>query len=75
MKYDILVQTFIFYTLKFVCRYFSWLENNICQKKNPALLAQKLVKKKLSKSVSGYSMTKKKGKKVAWTTKPLGGRG
>ena len=34
-------------------------------------------KKKLSKSVSGYSILrpKKKEKKVAWTTKPLGGGG
>ena len=28
-------------------------------------------KKKLSKSVSGYYKTKKRKKKVAWTTKPL----
>ena len=31
-------------------------------------------RKKLSKSVSGYSKTKTK-KKMAWTTKPLGGGG
>ena len=35
-------------------------------------LAQKLEKKKLSKSVSGYYKTKKRKKKVAWTTKPIG---
>ena len=28
--------------------------------------------KKLSKSASGYSKTKKKEKKVAWTNKPFG---
>jgi hypothetical protein len=41
--------------------------------KNPTVLAQKLgrKRKKLSKSVSGYYKTKKKKKKVAWTTKPL----
>ena len=51
--------------LKNVCGYFCWLENNIWQKKNLALLAQKLGGKKLSKSVSGYSKTnKKKGTKV-----------
>ena len=56
MKYDILVQTEkkeVFYTLKFV-----WIillvRKQYLPKKNPALLAQKM-----SKSVSGYSKTKK----------------
>ena len=44
-----------------------WFENNICQS---SFLAQKLEKKK-SKFISGYYKTKKKQKKVAWTTKPL----
>ena len=34
MKYDILVQNEVCYTLKFVCGYFYWLKNNICQKKS-----------------------------------------
>ena len=56
----------VFYALKFVCGYFYWLENNIC-KKNPALLAQKLGRKKiLSKSLSGYSKTKKEKNKKKW---------
>ena len=48
--YDILVQKEVFYTLKFVCGYFYWLENNtyIFAKQNPALLAQKFGGQNLS---------------------------
>ena len=60
MKYDILVPTFTS----------SLVRKQYLQKKI-AFLAQKLEKKKLAKSVSGYYKTKKKEKKVAWTTKPL----
>ena len=45
MKYDILEKMEVFYTLKCVCGYFYWLENNIYQQ-NSAVLAQKLGEKK-----------------------------
>ena len=44
----------------------SWFENNICQKKNLPFLAQKFEKKQ-----NLSNKTKKRRKKVAWTTKPL----
>ena len=51
-------------TPNFVCVYFYWFENNICQKKNPTFLAQKMLENFfLSKSVLGYYKTKKKKKK------------
>ena len=61
--YDILVQTFTSVHCLSVCGYFYWLETIFAKKKNPPLLAQKLGRVKLSKSVSGYSKTKKKRKK------------
>ena len=50
---------------------FAGLKTIFPKNKSP-FLAQKLEKKKIAKSVSGYYKTKKeKKKKVAWITKPL----
>ena len=51
-----------------VCLWIFLLVKKQYMKKNQALSA----KKKMSKSVSGYSKNKKIPKKIAWTTKPLG---
>ena len=72
MKYDILVQTEVFYTLKFVCGYFYWLENNICQKKSGSF-SPKIGRKKNCQNPFHAILTKKKRKKVTWTTNSLGG--
>ena len=73
-QYDIIVQTEkkeVFHTLKFVCGYFYWLENNICQKYQ-TLLAQKMGEKK---SCQNSLKLRLKKKNVAWTTNLLAGGG
>ena len=61
----------LFYEVRhFSPNFHEFTGSKLLPKKSP-FLAQKFDKKKLSKSVSGYYKTKKKEKKVAWTTKPL----
>ena len=59
----------------FVCEYFYWLKQYV-QKKNPALLAQKLRGGgNCQNPFQAILRIILKKKKEAWTTKPLGGGG